>query len=78
SVALSFSYPFVRVGYILARCPILPDHFKGCEGSKRGDLTRHAWENGADELFESPEQLYTFLKRKMVVEIFDSIENGQE
>ena len=26
--SLSFSYPFVRVGYILARCPILPDHFK--------------------------------------------------
>ena len=27
SVALSFSYPFIRVGYILARCPNLPDHF---------------------------------------------------
>jgi hypothetical protein len=25
---LSFSYPFVRVGYILARCPNLPDHFR--------------------------------------------------
>lgn len=51
---------------------------KDLEGSKRHDLKRHAWENGADELFESPEQLYTFLKPRMVTEIFDSIENGQE
>ena len=27
SVASSFSHPFIRVGYILARCPNLPDHF---------------------------------------------------
>ena len=27
SVASSFSYPFIRVGYILARCANLLDHF---------------------------------------------------
>jgi hypothetical protein len=28
SVASSFSYPFIRVGYTSARCPILLDHFR--------------------------------------------------
>ena len=38
SVVSSFLYPFVRVGYILARCPNLPDHFSNPEVRLKGKL----------------------------------------
>jgi hypothetical protein len=51
---------------------------KGKDLLKRHQLTKYAWENGAQRLFKDYDQLYRFLKPSRIKEIFDVIVNRQK